>query len=151
MKPLDALKIETTKKIGSMDNAPISPIISIDKNLDLMYSKTYENQVDEKKKTIKIDYEDDIDESDFSKPPLRVPAPKPSSKSGGHFFIDVKPQWESINRQQQNISIYDKAIINKLPCIKSSIKFIVTDPNTGKNSTFDDFTMMKETNTSTAQ
>eukprot|EP00345_Euplotes_harpa_P001513 CAMPEP_0168321120 /NCGR_PEP_ID=MMETSP0213-20121227/2082_1 /TAXON_ID=151035 /ORGANISM="Euplotes harpa, Strain FSP1.4" /LENGTH=125 /DNA_ID=CAMNT_0008322711 /DNA_START=1129 /DNA_END=1503 /DNA_ORIENTATION=+ len=84
-----SMKINSLSSFSSLD-APA--------NFNL---KTYDPEVDNSQtKQIKIDYEEDEEDNNFARPSLKaVPKMQPvRPPQKGHLY-DVKPQWESINKQ----------------------------------------------------
>lgn len=102
---INSIDYNTKPKHHSYDEKPLAPMISSENNIKRSFIKV-NIQSASKQNPIKIGYEDDNDEAGYSIPTLNQKQPeqivKEKTKPQTHFFIDVKPQWESINRNHSN-------------------------------------------------
>ena len=76
--------------------------------------------------------------------------PQQPPKIQRHHFKNVKPQWESINKRQPDLNLSCEFLL-KLPWIKTTVNLTLADPTSHEKVNANDFELMEQTNTSTAQ
>ena len=134
------LECPTKPNVNSEGLRSLPPFSSIEESQTSNVPKTMNTGMKPKKrKQIKIGYEEEKDIKDIN--------------VSRDVFIEPKPQWENMNSNTP--ANREKAFANEdllnLPCIKSKMGYTTVDPRANMKHYTNDFDLMMEANTSTAQ